>query len=131
MIVFGLGLTLTVAPLTATVLAAAPARYAGIASGVNNAISRGAGLLAIAVIPGLAGLTGGTYLDPVAFATGFRHGYADQRHAWLLLVARSRGYSSATRSPAAPARVQPPSSIGVTTAPSTVRRWPLSGMPRS
>ena len=71
-IVFGLGLTLTVAPLTATVLAAAPERYAGIASGVNNAISRGAGLLAIAVIPGLAGLTGDAYLDPVAFATGFR-----------------------------------------------------------
>ena len=71
-IAFGLGLTLTVAPLTATVLAAAAARYAGIASGVNNAISRGAGLLAIAVIPGVAGLTGNAYLDPAAFASGFR-----------------------------------------------------------
>ena len=71
-IVFGLGLTLTVAPLTATVLASAAARYAGIASGVNNAISRGAGLLAIAVIPGVAGLTGNAYLDPTAFARGFR-----------------------------------------------------------
>ncbi len=70
-IVFGLGLTLTVAPLTATVLAAASARYAGIASGVNNAISRGAGLLAIAVIPGVSGLTGDAYLDPSAFAKGF------------------------------------------------------------
>ena len=71
-IMFGLGLTLTVAPLTATVLAAAAARYAGVASGVNNAISRGAGLLAIAVIPGVAGLTGNAYLDPTAFAKGFR-----------------------------------------------------------
>ena len=71
-IVFGLGLTLTVAPLTATVLAAASERYAGIASAVNNAISRGAGLLAIAVIPGIAGLTGDAYRDPAAFATGFR-----------------------------------------------------------
>jgi EmrB/QacA subfamily drug resistance transporter len=72
MIVFGLGLTLTVAPLTATVLAAAAARHAGIASGVNNAISRGAGLLAIAVIPGVAGLTGDAYLDPAVFARGYR-----------------------------------------------------------
>ena len=71
-IVFGLGLTLTVAPLTATVLAAASERFAGIASGVNNAISRGAGLLAIAVIPGVAGLTGDAYKDPAAFAAGFR-----------------------------------------------------------
>src|SRR5262245_20687742 len=71
-IVFGLGLTLTVAPLTATVLAAAATRYAGIASGVNNAVSRGGGLLAIAVIPGVSGLTGTAYLDPTAFARGFR-----------------------------------------------------------
>jgi EmrB/QacA subfamily drug resistance transporter len=71
-LVFGLGLTLTVAPLTATVLAAAAARHAGIASGVNNAISRGAGLVAVAVIPGLTGLTGDAYRDPVVFANGFR-----------------------------------------------------------
>jgi len=71
-IVFGLGLTLTVAPLTATVLAAAPVRHAGIASGVNTAISRGAGLLSIAVLPGLAGLTGTAYRDPVVFAAGYR-----------------------------------------------------------
>jgi len=72
LLVFGLGLSLTVAPLTATVLAAAPAEHAGIASGVNNAISRGAGLLAIAVIPGLVGLTGQAYRDPVLFSSGFR-----------------------------------------------------------
>jgi MFS family permease len=71
-LVFGLGLTLTVAPLTATVLAAADPRHAGIASGVNNAISRGAGLIAVAVIPGLAGLTGDAYRDPAVFASGFR-----------------------------------------------------------
>ena len=38
-VMFGLGLALTVAPLTATVLAAAPARHAGVASGVNNAVA--------------------------------------------------------------------------------------------
>src|SRR5262245_1811214 len=72
LLLFGLGLSLTVAPLTATVLAAADPRHAGIASGVNNAISRGAGLFAIAVIPGLTGLTGDAYHDPVVFAAGFR-----------------------------------------------------------
>ncbi len=72
LLVFGLGLALTVAPLTATVLAAAPPRHAGVASGVNNAISRGAGLVAIAVIPGLTGLTGDAYRDPAIFARGFR-----------------------------------------------------------
>ena len=39
-IVFGLGLSLMIAPLTATVLAAAPDEHAGIASGVNNAVAR-------------------------------------------------------------------------------------------
>jgi EmrB/QacA subfamily drug resistance transporter len=47
---FGLGLAMTVAPLTATVLGDADERHAGIASGVNNAVARIAGLLAIAAL---------------------------------------------------------------------------------
>jgi EmrB/QacA subfamily drug resistance transporter len=72
-VVFGLGLALTVAPLTATVLAAVDARRAGIASAVNNAVARLAGLLAIAGLPLLAGLSGQSpTLDPVSFTQGFR-----------------------------------------------------------
>jgi EmrB/QacA subfamily drug resistance transporter len=68
---FGIGLTLTVAPLTATVLAAAPADRVGLASGVNNAVARVAGLLAVAGLPVLAGLGGAANRDPLALDAGF------------------------------------------------------------
>jgi EmrB/QacA subfamily drug resistance transporter len=71
-VVFGFGLATVVAPVTATVLAAAPDRYAGVASGVNNAIARSGGLLAVAVLPAAAGLTGSAYRDPVALTAGWR-----------------------------------------------------------
>jgi EmrB/QacA subfamily drug resistance transporter len=73
-VVFGVGLTLVVAPVTATVLAAADARHSGIASGINNAVSRVGGLLAVAVLPLIAGLTGDSFYDPAAMADGFRVG---------------------------------------------------------
>ena len=71
-IVFGIGLTFVVAPVTATVLAAADERHSGIASGINNAVSRVAGLLAVAVLPVIAGLTGEDFYDPAAMEDGFR-----------------------------------------------------------
>jgi MFS family permease len=70
-IVFGLGLSLVVAPITATVLAAADARHAGVASGVNNAVARTAGLVAVAALPLIAGLSGSDYESPAAITDGF------------------------------------------------------------
>jgi EmrB/QacA subfamily drug resistance transporter len=72
-VVFGLGLCTLVAPLTGTVLAAAPDRYAGTASGINNAVSRAGGLLAIAALPLLIGLTGDEYADPAALTPAYRN----------------------------------------------------------
>ncbi|MEU5694734.1 MFS transporter [Actinosynnema sp. NPDC020468] len=70
--VFGAGLALVVAPVTATVLAAAPDRFAGVASGVNNAVARTGSLVAVAVLPAVAGLTGSAYTDPAALTAGWQ-----------------------------------------------------------
>jgi hypothetical protein len=63
LLVFGVGLSMTVAPLTMTVLADADESNAGIASGVNNAIARVAGLVAIAAVGAVVAATFGARLD--------------------------------------------------------------------
>lgn len=70
-VVFGLGLSATVAPVTTAVLAAADERRAGAASGINNAVARTAQLLAVALIPWVAGLSGEQINQPAALAAGF------------------------------------------------------------
>jgi EmrB/QacA subfamily drug resistance transporter len=85
LLVFGLGLSATVAPLTATVLDSVEERHVGIASGVNNGISRVAGLLSIAVLGAVisayfvahaGGVTGGplTSRAPEASTSAFHLG---------------------------------------------------------
>lgn len=69
--VFGIGLALMVAPLTATVLAAAPDDHAGIASGINNALARTGSLLAVAALPVVVGLGGDGYRDPATLNAAY------------------------------------------------------------
>lgn len=69
--VFGFGLAAIVAPVTTTALSSAPDARAGAASGTNNAVARAGGLLAVAVIPGVVGLTGDALSNPDVLDAGF------------------------------------------------------------
>ena len=128
MLVFGLGLSAMVAPLTATVLDSAEDRHAGVASGVNNAIARAAGLLAVAVVPAAVGLTGDDYTDPTALAAGFRSAIG---LSVGLLAAGALLAFALIRGPlhAAPARGRAPLRHCAVTGPQIHPRSP-SGEPR-
>lgn len=84
-LVFGLGLSMVVAPLTSTVLASAAVEHAGVASGVNNAVARAASLVAVAALPAAVGLGAASYHEPARFNHGFD--LATAICAALLLVA--------------------------------------------
>ncbi|WP_433451547.1 MFS transporter [Streptomyces sp. CA-142005] len=71
LLVMGAGMVTLVAPLTATVLASVDTARAGLASGINNAAARAAGLIAVAALPLLAGMGPDAYRSPTAFDAAF------------------------------------------------------------
>jgi hypothetical protein len=70
--VFGLGVAITVPPLNESVLASVSEAHSGVASGVNNAVACAAGLLTVAALPAIAGLSGERYTDPGQSLNAFR-----------------------------------------------------------
>jgi EmrB/QacA subfamily drug resistance transporter len=113
-VVFGLGLAVTVAPLTATALAAAPAERAGTASAVNNDVARGASLIAVAVLPAAGGITGDAYLHPDLFSAGFHRASLIAAALCLLggLLAAATIRNPRAAAAAGPARLPAPSPDG-------------------
>jgi len=110
-LLFGFGLAAVLPPLTASAMSSAPDSLAGLASGVNNAVARVAGLLWIAALPPITGLTGAAYTDPARFRSSFT------QISWICAVAFACGavlaaaFITGTRRPAGapgPALIQTP-----------------------
>jgi EmrB/QacA subfamily drug resistance transporter len=110
LVVFGAGLAALITPITATVLASVDARHSGIASAVNNAVSRLGQLIAVAVLPLAAGLSGANFASPAKMAAGFPvamaiaagTAFAAALLAWTTIRADALSSPRADSEPAAP-----------------------------
>ncbi|MEV6168121.1 MFS transporter [Streptomyces sp. NPDC051954] len=96
-LVFGVGLVTLVAPLTATVLGSVDTSRAGLASGINNAAARAAGLIAVAALPLLAGMGEDAYRSPDAFDDAF--GRAMLLCAGVMVVGSAVSFATVRRLP--------------------------------
>ncbi|MFF0225692.1 MFS transporter [Streptomyces sp. NPDC004629] len=97
LLVMGAGMVTLVAPLTATVLASVDTMRAGLASGINNAAARAAGLIAVAALPLLAGMGPEAYRSADAFDASFRR--AMPLCAAVLVVGAVLAFAAVRRPP--------------------------------